>query len=65
MLSEVEFDSFLSSKDSNRTQTFTYDALNRITGAAGYSYTYDDDGNRVRKSNGNLAGNGTLYWYRA
>jgi RHS repeat-associated protein len=25
--------------------------------------TYDGDGNRVRKSNGNLAANGTLYWY--
>jgi hypothetical protein len=24
--------------------------------------TYDGDGNRVRKSNGNLAANGTLYW---
>ncbi|HET8892110.1 MAG TPA: hypothetical protein VFQ41_24650 [Candidatus Angelobacter sp.] len=27
------------------------------------TYTYDGDGNRVRKSNGNLAANGTLYWY--
>src|SRR6476660_2865480 len=26
-------------------------------------HTYDADGNRVRKSNGNLAANGTLYWY--
>jgi hypothetical protein len=34
-----------------------------ITGAAGYTYTYDGDGNRMRKSNGNLAANGTLYWY--
>ncbi|HEX3093294.1 MAG TPA: hypothetical protein VHW72_11760 [Candidatus Angelobacter sp.] len=33
------------------------------TGATGYTYTYDGDGNRVRKSNGNLAANGTLYWY--
>jgi len=33
------------------------------SGAAGYAYTYDGDGNRVRKSNGNLAANGTLYWY--
>ena len=24
---------------------------------------YDADGNRVRKSNGNQAANGTLYWY--
>ena len=29
---------------------------------AGYTYTYDGDGNRVRKSNGNLAADGTLYW---
>jgi RHS repeat-associated protein len=44
------------------TQTYTYDQENRLTGAAGYTYTYDGDGNRVRKSNGNLAANGTLYW---
>jgi RHS repeat-associated protein len=43
-------------------QTYTYDQENRLTGAAGYAYTYDGDGNRVRKSNGNLAANGTLYW---
>jgi RHS repeat-associated protein len=30
------------------------------TGAAGYAYTYDGDGNRVRKSNSST---GTLYWY--
>ena len=42
---------------------YTWDAENRLTGAAGYAYTYDGDGNRVRKSNGNLAANGTLYWY--
>ena len=47
------------------TQTYTYDQENRLTGAAGYAYTYDGDGNRVRKSNGNLAANGTLYWYMA
>ena len=34
------------------TQTYTYDQENRLTGAAGYTYTYDGDGNRVRKSNG-------------
>jgi RHS repeat-associated protein len=45
------------------TQTYSYDQENRLTGAAGYAYTYDGDGNRVRKSNGNLAANGTLYWY--
>jgi hypothetical protein len=42
---------------------YTFDQENRITGASGYTYTYDSDGNRVRKSNGNLAANGTLYWY--
>ncbi len=46
-------------------QTYSYDQENRLTGAAGYAYTYDGDGNRVRKSNGNLAANGTLYWYMA
>ena len=40
--------------------TSTYDQENRITGAAGYTYTYDDEGNRVKKSNGST---GTLYWY--
>jgi RHS repeat-associated protein len=44
------------------TQTYTYDQENRLTGAAGYTYTYDADGNRVRKSNGTLAASGTLYW---
>jgi hypothetical protein len=43
------------------SQTYTYDQENRL-GAAGYAYTYDGDGNRVRKSNGNLPANGTLYW---
>jgi RHS repeat-associated protein len=42
------------------TQTYTYDQENRITGAAGYTYTYDGDGNRVQKVNG---ATGTLYWY--
>ncbi len=42
---------------------YTFDQENRLTGASGYAYTYDGDGNRVRKSNGNLAANGTLYWY--
>jgi hypothetical protein len=40
--------------------TLSYDQENRITGAAGYTYTYDADGNRVKKSNGTT---GTLYWY--
>ena len=39
------------------TQTFTYDALNRVTGSAGLatgarSYTYDRDGNRRTKTEG-------------
>ena len=42
--------------------TLVFDQENRLTGANGYTYTYDADGNRVRKSNGNLAANGTLYW---
>jgi RHS repeat-associated protein len=41
-------------------QTYSYDQENRLTGAAGYAYTYDSDGNRVRKSNSST---GTLYWY--
>ncbi|MFL6389832.1 MAG: RHS repeat domain-containing protein [Terriglobales bacterium] len=40
--------------------TLSYDQENRLTGAAGYIYTYDVDGNRVKKSNGST---GTLYWY--
>jgi hypothetical protein len=39
---------------------YIYDQENRITCAAGYTYTYDVDGNRVEKSNGTT---GTLYWY--
>jgi RHS repeat-associated protein len=40
--------------------TLNYDPENRLTGAAGYTYTYDADGNRVKKSNSTT---GTLYWY--
>jgi RHS repeat-associated protein len=43
------------------TQNYTYDQENRLTGAAGYAYTYDGDGNRVRKSSSSTTG--TLYWY--
>ncbi|HEY6349654.1 MAG TPA: hypothetical protein VI636_09615, partial [Candidatus Angelobacter sp.] len=39
---------------------YTFDQENRITGAAGYTYTYDADGNRVEKSNGTT---GTIYWH--
>jgi RHS repeat-associated protein len=49
--------------DATASLSYTFDQENRLTGAAGYTYTYDADGNRVRKSNGNLAANGTLYWY--
>jgi RHS repeat-associated protein len=38
------------------TQTFTYDALNRVTGASGlgtsWTYTYDRNGNRKSKADG-------------
>jgi RHS repeat-associated protein len=41
------------------TQTFTYDALNRLTGSSGLatgsrSYTYDRDGNRRTKTEGGV-----------
>ncbi|HEY2496657.1 MAG TPA: RHS repeat-associated core domain-containing protein [Candidatus Angelobacter sp.] len=49
--------------DATAALNYTFDQENRLTGSAGYTYTYDGDGNRVRKSNGNLAANGTLYWY--
>ena len=48
--------------DATADLSYIFDQENRLTGAAGYAYTYDADGNRVRKSNGNLAANGTLYW---
>jgi hypothetical protein len=41
--------------DATSSLGYNFDQENRLTGAAGYTYTYDDDGNRVRKSNGNLA----------
>jgi RHS repeat-associated protein len=49
--------------DATENANLSYDEENRITGANGYTYTYDGDGNRVRKSNGNTASSGTLYWY--
>ncbi|HEX3085708.1 MAG TPA: RHS repeat-associated core domain-containing protein, partial [Pyrinomonadaceae bacterium] len=49
--------------DATAALSYTFDQENRLTGAGGYTYTYDADGNRVRKSNGTLAANGTLYWY--
>ena len=38
--------------DATNGLDYSYDQENRITGAAGYTYTYDADGNRVEKSNG-------------
>jgi RHS repeat-associated protein len=48
--------------DATSGLNYTFDPENRITSANGYVYTYDSDGNRVRKSNGNTASSGTLYW---
>ncbi|MBZ5533996.1 MAG: hypothetical protein LAO20_21405 [Acidobacteriia bacterium] len=45
--------------DATANLNYTFDQENRITGAGGYTYTYDGDGNRVKKSNGTT---GTLYW---
>src|SRR6185312_788859 len=39
---------------------YVYDPENRIQTTAGTTYTYDSDGNRVKKSSGST---GTLYWY--
>jgi RHS repeat-associated protein len=49
--------------DATSSLNYTFDQENRITGAAGYTYTYDGDGNRVIKANGTSASSGTLYWY--
>src|SRR5205807_1268506 len=46
--------------DATANLNYSYDQENRITGAAGFTYTYDADGNRVEKANGTT---GTLYWY--
>jgi len=46
--------------DATAGLNYTFDQENRLTGASGYAYTYDGDGNRVCKSNGST---GTLYWY--
>jgi len=42
---------------SNPTLTYQYDAENRLVQTAGVTYTYDGDGQRVKKSSG------VLYWY--
>jgi YD repeat-containing protein len=46
--------------DATAGLSYNFDQENRLTGAAGYAYTYDSDGNRVRKANSST---GTLYWY--
>ena len=46
--------------DSTSGLNYTFDQENRITGASGYTYAYDADSNRVKKSNSTT---GTLYWY--
>ena len=43
--------------------SYAYDPENRISGTAGYTYTYDGDGNRVEKASGTTPPIGTLYWY--
>jgi RHS repeat-associated protein len=44
----------------NGTAMYNYDAENRLITTAGWTYVYDGDGQRVRKSNS--GSNGTLYW---
>jgi len=46
--------------DATSGLNYPYDQENRVTGAGGFTYTYDGDGNRVEKTNGST---GTLYWY--
>src|SRR5207245_8929216 len=46
--------------DATANLNYSYDQENRITGAGGFTYIYDADGNRVEKVNGS---SGTLYWY--
>jgi hypothetical protein len=41
--------------DATASFSYTFDQENRLTGAAGSTYIYDADGNRVHKSNGNLS----------
>ncbi len=42
--------------------TYTYDAENRLTATAGYTYVYDGDGKRVKKCPNTNCTGGTLYW---
>jgi YD repeat-containing protein len=43
----------------NGSVTYTYNAENQLVSTAGWTYVYDGDGERVKKSNGSA---GTLYW---
>ena len=43
----------------NLANTYTYDAENRISTVAGYTYNYDADGARMEKAAGST---GTMYW---
>ncbi len=48
----------------NLGTTYVYDSENRISSSSGFTYTYDADGNRAQKVNGNTTpATGTLYWY--
>jgi RHS repeat-associated protein len=44
----------------NLGNPYTYDAENRISTAAGYTYYYDADGARMEKTSGS---SGTMYWF--
>jgi len=46
------------------SSTYTYDAENRLSATAGFTYRYDGDGKRVIKCNGAYptCSSGTLYW---
>jgi RHS repeat-associated protein len=46
--------------DATAGLNYSFDQENRLTGASGFTYTYDSDGNRVKKANSST---GMLYWY--
>jgi RHS repeat-associated protein len=50
--------------DATASLSYTFDQENRLTGAGGYGYIYDADGNRVEKvAPATNPTSGTLYWY--
>jgi len=50
--------------DATANLNYNFDQENRITGAGGYGYIYDGDGNRVEKVTPPInPTSGTLYWY--